>query len=75
MERRAKTMCPWIGKLATPKKGKKGKDEGSSYHREIPRAQPTTKDGADGKQYPWGYRLSPNAGRPLKAEDTAQSLF
>ena len=28
MECRDKTMCPWVGKIATLKKGKKGKGEG-----------------------------------------------
>ena len=71
MDHRAKTMCPWVGKLATTKKGKEGKGEGGPYHREIPRAQPTAMDGADGEQYPWGNWLPPYVGGPLKAEDTA----
>jgi len=57
----------WVGRLATPKKGK---GEGGPYHREIPRTQPTAKDGADSKQYQWGYWLCPDAGGPMKVEDT-----
>ena len=39
---RIETVYPRIGELATPKKGEKGKGEGSPYHGEIPWPQPTT---------------------------------
>ena len=38
---RAKTICPRIGKLATAKKGEKGKCKGGPDHGEIPEPQPT----------------------------------
>ena len=34
---RTETVYPRIGKLATPKKGEKGKCKGSPYYGEIPR--------------------------------------
>ena len=67
MGRRTKTMCPWVGKLTITKNSKKC----GPYHRETPRAQPTAKDGADGKQYPCGYQLPPDVGGLLKAEDVS----